>query len=133
MFRKTLIALTVATIATALVSTDASAQRGFGGFRGGGFHAVLGGGVGGGGGGGGVGGGVFGGGAPGAVGMGVGFGIACAAAWGPGWGWGGPGWGYAGPGWGYAGPGWGYAGGGCTQLQQVWTGWGWRVVPVTVC
>ena len=36
MFGKTLIALAVATIGTALVSTDADAQRGF---RGGGFHA----------------------------------------------------------------------------------------------
>jgi hypothetical protein len=108
MFRKTLIALTVATIGTALVSTDASAQRGFGG-----FHAGF---AGGGWRGGGWGGGWRGGGwgwGPAAVGLGVGLGIASAAAWGPGW---------------------GYAGaGGCTQLQQVWTGWGWRVVPVNVC
>jgi hypothetical protein len=54
-----------------------------------------------------------------AVAAGVGLGVA-SAAWGPGWGWGDPGWGYAG---------WG----GCTLLQQVWTGWGWRVVPGNVC
>lgn len=125
MFRKTLIALAVATIGAGLVSTDASAQRGFGGFRGGGFHAGF---AGGGWRGGGWNGGWRGGGwGPAAVGLGVGLGIASAAAWGPGWGWGGPGWGYGGPGWGYAG--WG----GCTQLQQVWNGWGWQVVPVTVC
>ena len=79
MFRKTLIALTVATIATALVSTDASAQRGFGGFRGGGFHAGF---AGGGWRGGGWGGGWRGGGwgwGPAAVGLGVGLGIASAA------------------------------------------------------
>ena len=57
----------------------------------------------------------------GALGVGVGLGIA-SAAWGPGWGWGGPGWGYA-----------GWDGGGCTSWRQVWTGWGWRMVPVNAC
>src|SRR5215469_11074458 len=96
MLRKTLIALVVASLGTALVSTDASARAGF---RGGGFHRV----------------GVAGGGWRGAgwraggarvawrrggwgwrgpaVAAGVGLGLASAAAWnangawGPSWGW----------------------------------------------
>jgi len=77
MFRKTLIALVVAIVGTALISADASARGGFGGvgFRGGGFHAGF------------AGGGWRGGGwrgpALGAVGVGVGLGLASAAAWGP--------------------------------------------------
>jgi len=138
MLRKTLIALVVATLGAALVSTDASARAGF---RGGGFHRV------------GVAGGVWrgadwrggwrGGGArvawrrggwrrPGLAAAGVGLGLglvgaaawnANAAAWGPSWGWG-NGWD---SGWG---GGWG---GGCTRWRQVWTGWGWRMAPVNVC
>ncbi len=47
--------------------------------------------------------------------------------------WHGQGAGWGGPGWG--GPGWGYASweGGCTRWRRVWTGWGWRLVPVNVC
>jgi hypothetical protein len=120
MLRKSLIAL-VAAAGIALLPGTASARGGFGG----GWH-------GGGWGGGGWRGGGWGwrGPAFGALGVGVGLGIA-SAAWGPGWGWGGPGWGS--PGWG--GPGWAYASweGGCTRWRQVWTGWGWRLVPVNVC
>jgi hypothetical protein len=127
MFRKTLFVLIVAMIGTALVSTGASARGGFGGggFGGGGFHGGF---AGGGWRGGGWGGGWRGAGwgwrgrgwgwGP-AVAVGVGLGVA-GAAWGP-WGWGDPGWGYAG---------WD---GGCTRWRQVWTGWGWRPVPVNVC
>nr|WP_082905826.1 hypothetical protein [Bradyrhizobium centrolobii] len=113
MVKKALFALGIAAI-LALAPSVASAQRGFhGGFAGGGWR------------GGGWGGGWRGGGwgwrGP-AVGFGLGLGLASAAAWGPGWG----------PGWGA--PGWGYAGwDGCTRWRRVWTGWGWRVVPVNVC
>jgi hypothetical protein len=111
MVKKAVFALGVAAV-LALAPGAASAQRGFhGGFGGGGWH------------GGGWGGGWRGGGwgwrGP-AVGLGIGLGLASAAAWGPGWGWGAPGWGYAG---------WD----GCTRWRRVWTGWGWRVVPVNVC
>jgi len=86
MFRKTLIALVVATVGTALISADASARGGFGGggFRGGGFHAGF---AGGGWRGGGWRGGGWRGPALGAVGLGVGLGLASAAAWGPARGW----------------------------------------------
>jgi hypothetical protein len=150
MLRKTLIVLAVGTLGTALVSADASARAGF---RGGGFHRV---GVGGWHGGvaragwrgGGWHGGVArvgwrGGGwgwrapAVAAAGVGVGLGLASAAAWnanaaawGPGWnsGWG-SGWGNN---WDNS---WnsGSGGGGCTGWRQVWTGWGWRMVPVNAC
>jgi hypothetical protein len=43
---------------------------------------------------------------------------AYAADWGPGWGW-------------HGGPGWGADA--CVGWQRVWTGWGWRLVPVNVC
>jgi hypothetical protein len=54
----------------------------------------------------------------GALGVGVSLGLAGAyAGWGPGWGWDDPGWG----------------GDPCLGWRQVWTGWGWRMVPVNVC
>jgi hypothetical protein len=128
MLRKTLLALGVAAV-LALAPSVASAQRGF---HGGGFSRGF---VGGGGwrGGGWGGGGWRGGGWRGggwgwrgpAIGLGLGLGLASAAAWGPGWG---------APGWGWGAPGWGYAGwDGCTRWRRVWTGWGWRLVPVNVC
>jgi hypothetical protein len=60
------------------------------------------------------------------VGLGVGIGLANAAAWGPGWGYG--------PDSEY-GPDWAYGGGwdDCTRWSRVWTGWGWRLVPVNAC
>jgi hypothetical protein len=156
MLRKTSIALVVATLSTALVSTDASARAGF---RGGGFHRV---GVAGGGwhGAGWRGAGWHGGGArvawrrggwgwrgPAVAAAGVGLGLASAAAWnanaawgsstwGPSWGWN-SGWGDSWDGgWGNSwDSGWGNSGwgGGCTRWRQVWTGWGWRTVAVNVC
>ncbi|MGC2319315.1 MAG: hypothetical protein WA615_22940, partial [Bradyrhizobium sp.] len=57
-------------------------------------------------------------GGPALIGAGLGF-AGAYGAWGPGWG---AGWG---PGWGGADP--------CVRWQQVWTGWGWRVVPVNAC
>jgi hypothetical protein len=128
MFRKALIALAAAIVGIALVTSEASARGGFGGFHGGGFHGgFAGAGWRGGGWGGwrGAGWGWRGGGWGWgqAVGVGVGLGVA-SAAWGPwGWGWG-PGWG-----WGSS-YGWGD---GCTTWRRVWTGWGWRLVPVNVC
>jgi hypothetical protein len=121
MVKKALLALGVAMV-IALAPGAASAQR----FHGGGWH---GGGWGGGWRGAGWRGGGWGWRGP-AVGLGVGLGLASAAAWGSGWGWGpSPGWG---PSWGA--PGWSYASyGGCTTWRRVWTGWGWRVVPVNVC
>jgi hypothetical protein len=130
MYRKILLGLIVAAT-IALIPAEASARGGFGGggFHGGGFHGGFagggfrGGGFGGGWRGGGWRGGGWGGRGPafGVLGVGVGLGLANAA-----WGGGGPGWG---------GPGWGYSGwdDGCTRLRQVWTGWGWRLVPVNVC
>lgn len=116
--RKIVIAL-IAAVLIAFVPADASARGGFGvgGFRGGfggGWH-----------GGGWRGGGWRGGGwgwrgpAFGALGVGVGLGLAGAyGGWGPGWGWDDPGWGGVDP---------------CLRWRQVWTGWGWRMVPVNVC
>lgn len=111
MLRKTVI-LAVAVAAMSLLPlTDASARGGFGG---GGFH----------GGGGWHGGGWHGGG------------------WrGGGWrgGWGGPAFVGAGFGLGLASAGWGIGGWGpgwrdpCIRHRQVWTRWGWRIVPVNVC
>ena len=151
MLRKTVIALVVATLSTALVSTDAAARAGF---HGGGFHrvGVVGGGW--------RGAGWHGGGArvawrqggwgwrgPAVAAAGVGLGLASAAAWnanaawgsstwGPSWGWN-SGWGDSWDGgWGNSWDGgWGNSGwgGGCTRWRQVWTGWGWRTVAVNVC
>jgi len=177
MFRKTMIALVVATVGTALISTDASAQGRGGGFHGGGGIGRIGGGMGHFGGGmGRIGGGpIAGGGAVTrgttafaamtggprfggprfggfgprfaggpwrggwhrrglGIGLGVGLGLASAAAWSP-WGWGG---GWSDPGWSYAAWDGGYGGwdsgwGGCTRLRRVWTGFGFRLVPVNVC
>jgi hypothetical protein len=125
MLRKTLIALALVTAAIAFVPAEASARGGFGG---GGWHGGFAGGGWRGGGWGGWRGAGWGwrgrgwGWGP-AVGVGVGLGVASAAAWGGPWGWGG---------WG---PGWGDPSfsGGCTAWRQVWTGWGWRLVPVNVC
>src|SRR5258706_4336127 len=133
MFRKIVIALVAAAV-IAFVPTGAFARGGFGGFGGGGFHtAGFGGGGwrgggwrGGGWGGGWRGAGWRGGGsgwrgpAFGALGVGLGLGLAgaYAASSGPGWGWG---------------PGWDDGGDPCVRWRQVWTGWGWRVVPVNVC
>src|ERR1700751_1739614 len=146
MLRKAVSALVVATLATAVVSTDASARAGFrggGGFHRAGMHAGGGwrgarasmapgvawrgarpgvawrrGGVG------------WRGPALAAAGVGVGLGVASAAAWG-GPGWSSPGWGWD-SGWnsGWNAVGWN---GGCTSLRQVWTGWGWRTVAVNSC
>jgi hypothetical protein len=142
MFRKTLIALAIVTLGTALVSADASAQR----FRGGGVHRV----------------GVYRGVARGgwrgtgwrgagwrggvrvarrsgwawrapalaSAGVGTGWALANAGAWGS------PGWGSLGWGWGGGwNGGWNNVGwnGGCTRWRQIWTGRGWRNVPVNVC
>jgi hypothetical protein len=137
MLRKTLIALVVASLGLALVSTDASARAGF---RGGGFHraGVAGGGWRGGGWRGGVAGagwrrGGRGWRGPAIAAAGVGLGLASAAAWNANAAWG-PTWG---TGWGWN-NGWNNGwnsgwGGGCTRWRQVWTGWGWRTVPVNVC
>lgn len=138
MFRKMFIALAALAV-VALVPLEASA-RGGGGFRGGGFH------------GGGFHAGFAG---PGWRGGGPGWrGGGWGGGWrGPGWrgpGWHGGGWGWRGPafvggvglgiaaanwgpGWGSAwGPGWGWSDP-CIRPRQVWTRWGWRVVPVDVC
>jgi hypothetical protein len=126
MFRKTLIALAAAIVGIALVTSEASARGGFGGFHGGGFHGGFAGAGWRGGGWGGWHGAGWGwrgrgwGWGP-AVGVGIGLGVA-SAAWGP-WGWG--------PGWGW-GPSYGW-GDECTTWRRVWTGWGWRLVPVNVC
>ena len=113
MVKKTLFALGVAAV-LALTPNVASAQRFHGGWHGGGWHG--GGWRSGGWGGGGWRGGGWGWRGP-AVGLGLGLGLASAAAWGPGWGWGAPvaSW------------------DSCTRWRRVWTGWGWRVVPVNAC
>jgi hypothetical protein len=115
MFRKIVIALAAGAV-IAFVPAGASARGGFGG---GGFHGGFGGG------GGWRGGGWRGGGwgwrgpAFGALGVGVGLGLAGAyAGWSPGRGWDDPGWGGADP---------------CLRWRQVWTGWGWRMVPMNAC
>ena len=139
MLRKTMIAVVVATLGTALVSTDASARAGL---RGGGVHRVA------------VAGGAWRGAGwrggawqargarvawrrggwgwrrPGiaAAGIGVGLGLASAAAWNANAAAWGPGWDN---GWGNS---WNSGlGGGCTRWRQVWTGWGWQMTPVNVC
>jgi hypothetical protein len=121
MLRKNVIAI----VASAVIVFEPAAASARGGFGGGGFHGRGFGGGGWRGGGWGAGwrgpgwrGGGWGwrGPAVGALGVGVGLGLAGAyGGWGPGWGWGG----------GWSDP--------CVRRRQVWTGWGWRVVPVNVC